>query len=108
MEKSADITVLFETGDPKRHTKIFQYGKRKFKIYMEHTSGKPLGFNFKCAVSIMKADGTWEHIADNKSLDISWRNYFELSSESISNRRVIAAENSRVEEQFIHFIKSVY
>lgn len=99
------MKTIYKVDDPKHFMRIVGWNGRRFKIVSEHTNGDPCGFNYKCCVSIMTPEGTWVHLEDNRSLQITeWHNQYILDKD---DPRVQSA-NLRAYIAFTEYIRSVY
>lgn len=97
------IKVLHRTEGPSIWEWVISYNDHKFQIYTAHTNGTPLGFNYKCSLSIMTPSGTWSHIADNLELGFEWDNLYWSHDEQ---KKAQVAQDAY--ERFIKYVKAVY
>ena len=105
MANAEKLSLIYAVDEPKHYMRIYEWHDRKFKIVSEHTNGDPLGFNYKCALSIMVPDGTWKGLEDNRSLQIKdWHNEYVLNNGDAR----IAKANKSAHDAFVRYIKTVY
>ena len=83
---------------------IVEHNGRKFKIYIEFSNGDILGFNSKCCVSVMSADGVFGRVVDNRELGISCMNDL-YCSDNLARKN---AEFDRIVSEFKDYITTVY
>lgn len=50
------------------HHEIVEHNGRKFRIFIEGSDYTCLGFNNKCCVKVMNANGSWDNVVDNQEL----------------------------------------
>lgn len=102
-KKNEKFEVLYQVGDlsAKNYMQVFRYNGKKFRIRIEHTNGKPLGFNYKCCVGIMLPDGTFSNLVDNQDLNISWENQYYI-------QHIEKRNNEKAENAFKEYIEKVY
>lgn len=81
--------------------KIVEISGKKFSIIYDNTNGFPLGFNYKFSASIMKEDGTWEHVAEKKDI-----NYSECSY--VSNVDIREKDAKTFIEEMIKYLEKIY
>ena len=100
MEK---FEVIYQVNDiaSKRYMQIFRFNGKCFKIYIEHTNGTPCGFNYKCCLSIMLPDGTFEPLVDNVILQVKWENQYFCE-------KIDKSQNQRAEKEFKNYVEKVY
>ena len=108
MAKSIVPKVLYLIDDPKNYTKIFEWAGKKFQIRFQHSNGDPLGFNYKCCVSIMTEPGNWSHLVDNRQLNIKWENCYVYSRDSKSDMDYVTSLNKEAERAFMKYISAIY
>ena len=87
------------------HYEVVEHNGKKFRIYIEGNNGYILGFNSRCALSIMAENGTWEHVVDNQELG------FEFKHEDLYYGDDNIKKNYLVKEyvkQFKNYIEAVY
>ena len=96
--------TLFQSPDSKHCSEIFSFNKKKFKIDVVHENGAPCGFNYKCCLSVMRDDGSFEHVVDNKMIGFKYKNYYFLDD----NDKNIIDINNNASKAFKDFVKKVY
>lgn len=104
METNTKFKLLFKNPNSKNYVEIFQYNGKKFKVCVSHRSGSPIGFNSNCSLYIMKDDGSFSGIADNKTIGCKYKNLYVCDDNDI---KLIQMNNSCV-SAFKDFVKSVY
>ena len=95
--------VIYQVNDiaSKHYMQIFRFNGKCFKIYIEHTTGKPCGFNNKCCLSIMLPDGTFAHLVDNVTLQVKLENQYFCE-------KIDKCQNQRAEKAFKYYVEKVY
>ena len=100
------IEKLWSNPDPKNYTEVFKFNGWKFRIHIAHTNGDACGFNYKCSLSVMKADGTWGDILDNRMAGVSWANMY--IHDKVKDKKLIEANNKPAIDAFKKYVKAVY
>lgn len=108
MAKPIDPKVLYLVDDPKNYTKIFEWVGKKFQIRFQHTNGAPIGFNYKCALSIMTELGNWSHLVDNRQLNIKWKNCYVYRRDDQREMDYVKSINNVAEYAFLDYIMAIY
>ena len=108
MAKSIDPKVLYLVDDPKNYTKIIEWAGKKFQIRFQHSNGDPLGFNYKCALSIMTEPGNWSRLVDNRQLNIEWKNCYVYSRDNQREMDYVKSLNKTAEQAFMKYIMAIY
>lgn len=85
-----------------RMIEFVEHNSRKFKIYVEISNGDPLGFNHKCCLSVMSADGDFKEVVDNRQIDAFYRN--DYHAPHIRKLEIMKASIN----DFKAFIKQLY
>jgi len=96
------FNILWESKSSRIYTMIFAYGDRKFRVYCEHTDDIPLGFNYKCCLSIMTSEGTFLNIIDNIQVGFNWER------QCYNNKEMEKENNDKAVKAFQEFVEKVY
>ena len=83
---------------------VVMFNFKKFRIYIELSNSKCLGFNGHCCLAVMNDNGVWENIVDNKEIGESFNSDLYYSQDTIAKD----AEFSRIANIFKDYIKKVY
>ena len=98
------FNILFKNEKPKHFVNIFSFNKKKFMVEIKHYNSTISGFNTNCCLSVMKDDGTFGHIADNRMIGCDYKNLYVLDD---TDKRIINV-NNKCFNAFKDFIKAVY
>ena len=100
------MKTLFENIETRtkegRYVKFVEHNGRKFKIYVAIYNGDCIGFNSKCCLSVMSADGDFKEVVDNRQIGVYYSNDYCVS-ESLMIERM-----KRSASEFESFIKKLY
>lgn len=101
---SKKVKVLAKTEGPSTWVWVISYNNRKFRITSTFTNGTPLGFNYKCCLSVMAPSGTWSNVTDNREIGLRWENLYYLDPEDPRK----AEQAKKAYEAFLKYVKAVY
>ena len=94
------MKLVYDNGNPYNSVIVYEHNGHKFRSHCEHRNG-----NCDCSLCVMTSDGTWVQIETNKSVNVSWKNYYFLDKKEPLK---CADANKPVIEAFKKYIKSVY
>lgn len=103
MEKKS-IKTLHQSEGASWRQRIVEYNGKKFKMYLESTSNSPcatVGNDWYHALKVMAADGTWNQVADAKSVGSTVSHY------NVRNGSLTSSFNTLCED-FEKYIIAVY
>lgn len=83
---------------------VLMFNFKKFRIYMELSNGKCVGFNGHCCLSIMDDNGIWKDIVDNKEICEEYKEDLYYSQDTIEKD----AQFKRLAKAFKDYIEKVY
>jgi len=100
------IEKLWSNPDPKNYTEVFKFNGWKFRIHITHTNGDACGFNHNCCLAVMKEDGTWGNILDNRDAGVTCSNMY--LHDRVKDKKLIEANNKPAIDAFKKYVKAVY
>lgn len=85
-----------------RMVKFVEHNGRKFKIYVAISNGDCVGFNHKCCLSVMAADGDFKEVVDNRQIGVYYSNDYLIPGPVMIERMKKSVSG------FESFIKKLY